>query len=169
MIEGAYLDEVEARAVATSGDEWALSRNEVGECVIEVVFPDEHRVELRATRELEPAGEADLSFIAHAPRDVRRLVQGLRDARPMTPDALAEVDRRCVRASPGPWTAFIEADGGLGGSDVIRVSERDDEPDLYLWFGSDLAPSADFRFVAAARQDIPRLIEATRDLFAAVG
>ena len=75
----------------------------------------------------------------------------------LSPVELAEIEARCRAASPAPWTAFIEADGGLGGCDVIRVSEQDNEPDLYLWFGLgllDLAPSANFRFVAAARQDI---------------
>jgi len=33
---------------------------------------------------------------------------------------------------------------------------------MYLWIGQDLAPSAIFRFVAEARQDVPALLAATR-------
>jgi hypothetical protein len=65
-------------------------------------------------------------------------------------------------ASPGPWTAFIESDGEIGGSDVIRVSESDSEADMYLWMGLDPAPSAIFRFVAEACQDVSALLAATR-------
>ena len=40
---------------------------------------------------------------------------------------------------------------------MIRVSDLDEEPDLYLWIGGKLAPSDDFEFVGSARQDIPEL------------
>jgi hypothetical protein len=56
----------------------------------------------------------------------------------------------------------LERDGGHGGDDVIIVSDRDDEPDLYLWFGDTLAPSDDFELVGDARQDIPELIAAIK-------
>jgi hypothetical protein len=81
---------------------------------------------------------------------------------PLSVEDAAEIGSRIASASPGPWTAFIESDGGTGGCDVIRVSESDDEADLYLWIGLDLAPSAIFRFVAEARQDVPALLAATR-------
>jgi hypothetical protein len=42
---------------------------------------------------------------------------------------------------------------------VIWVSDRDDEPDLYLWMDSEPAPNDDWEFVAHAREDIPRLLE----------
>ena len=69
---------------------------------------------------------------------------------------------RISSARPGHWTPFIESDGGIGGCDVIRVSEGDSEADMYLWLGPDLAPSAVFRFVAEARRDLPALLAATR-------
>ena len=74
----------------------------------------------------------------------------------------AGIGLRVASASPGPWTAFIESDGGIGGSDVIRVSESDSEADMYLWMGQDVAPSEIFRFVAEARQDVSALLAATR-------
>jgi hypothetical protein len=59
--------------------------------------------------------------------------------------------------------AFIESDGGIGGSDVIRVSESDSEADMYLWMGTALASSAIFRFVAEGRQDVPAVLAAVRE------
>jgi hypothetical protein len=67
---------------------------------------------------------------------------------------------RCDAASPGPWRAFLEEDGGLGGSSVIWVTDGDEVPDLYLWLDGRPASGADFEFVAEAREDIPRLLAA---------
>jgi hypothetical protein len=50
----------------------------------------------------------------------------------------------------------------MGGDSVIVVSESDSEADMYLLIGRDLAPSAIYRFVAEARQDLPALLAATR-------
>ena len=80
----------------------------------------------------------------------------------MSAEDAAGIGMRIASASPGPWSAFIESDGGIGGSDVIRVSESDSEADMYLWIGRELAPSDVFRFVAAARQDLPALLAAIR-------
>lgn len=74
----------------------------------------------------------------------------------------AGISMRIASASPGPWRAFIELDGGIGGSDVIRVSESDSEADMYLWMGPRLASSALYRFVAGARQDLPALLATAR-------
>jgi hypothetical protein len=69
--------------------------------------------------------------------------------------------------SPAPWIPSLESDGGVGGSNVIRVSHDDDEPDLYRWHGADwafryddVASDADFEFVANARQEIPAMLAA---------
>ena len=73
------------------------------------------------------------------------------------------IERRAAAASPPPWKAFLASDGGVAGSSVIWVSDRDDEPDMYLWLDGAIAPDADFEFVAAVRQDVPRLLEAVRN------
>jgi hypothetical protein len=59
---------------------------------------------------------------------------------------------RATAATPGPWQAFIEHRDHSSGSSFIRTSGDDIE-----LFG---ATDADFDFIASARQDIPRLIEA---------
>lgn len=95
-----------------------------------------------------------------------RLIDALSGGATLSSDVLEHMHARCSRASPGPWLVSLESDGGVGGCNVISVSYDDDEPDLYLWRGeeltahaaADLAADADFEFVAAAREDIPRLI-----------
>jgi hypothetical protein len=81
---------------------------------------------------------------------------------PLPAEDVGGIGTRIASASPGSWTAFIGSDGGIGGSDVIRVSEGDGEADMYLWLGPDLAPSAVYRFVAEARQDLPAPLAAAR-------
>jgi hypothetical protein len=163
MIDDAYIIAVEQRAAQSIGKSWSFARGEDDEPVISVVYGDGHTDTMRVTRESSPASEADVSFIASSRADIDNLLSTLRGSVTLSLRELAEIEDRCGRAAPEPWTAFIEADGGLAGSDVIRVTESDDEPDLYLWIGSDLAPSATFRFVAAARQDIPRLVTVVRE------
>jgi hypothetical protein len=89
----------------------------------------------------------------------------------MTEDELALIERRCSEASPGPWRSWVEAEGGLGGCDFIQVTLDDDsEPDMYVY--RDAAPrpglvaasAADQDFIAAARQDVPRLVGEVRRL-----
>jgi hypothetical protein len=73
---------------------------------------------------------------------------------------LDAIEGRCVRASPGPWTAFLSP--GLGGPEFIRVSERDAEPDMYVDRDGSPAAAADLDFIAGARQDVPRLLAEVR-------
>ena len=117
-------------------------------------------VEIQVRENLRQANEGDVRFaVASALTDLRRLVHAARSGEQLTKGELASIASRVKAASPGPWTAFIESDGGQAGCDVIRVSEHDDQPDMYLWIGSDLAPSRLFRLVATARQDIPALLD----------
>jgi hypothetical protein len=87
---------------------------------------------------------------------------------PMTDADLDEIEQRAAGASPAPWTSFVEGRDHLGGDDFIRVSDSDDEPDLYLSRAVDQgvvpASVADLDFVAYARQDIPRLLAEVRRL-----
>jgi hypothetical protein len=120
------------------------------------------RVELRITREGDPAGYGDVVFVGHAFSDVPRLLRVLESGNHLSADDAAEIAKRVASASPSPWTPFLESDGGMGGCDVISVSDSDSEADMHLWMGPDLAPSAVFRFVAEARQDLPALLAAIR-------
>ncbi len=162
MSSNQFLEAVSARLSAVSGDRWEVVKAEQG-AGIEVMWASGQRIAMRATRELAPASQADIQFIGHARSDVERLLQAIQGKAVLSPEEITWIEARCRAASPAPWRAFIEAEGGLGGCDMIQVSDQEDEPDLYLWLGPNLAPSADFRFVASARQDIPHLIAVLTD------
>jgi hypothetical protein len=162
MISDARLTEIESRLAATSGSSWELDRTSSGAPVIKVRFANGSHHTLRITRESEPASLADVIFVVGAHRDVPRLVSAARGVARISEDDLATIEQACEEATAGPWKVFLEDDGGIGGTHVIWVSDRDNEPDMYLWLDDGLAPSGDFEFVAAARQDIPALIAAIR-------
>ena len=69
----------------------------------------------------------------------------------LSADELVQIKRRCLEATPGPWTSRIEGREEMSGSDFIMTGEED----IYL----SGATKADQDFIAHARQDIPRLIE----------
>lgn len=73
----------------------------------------------------------------------------------ITDEELNEIKSRCLLATPGPWTSFIEGRDHYGGSSFIMVGEEDDRSDDIEMFG---ATNADQDFIANARQDIPKLI-----------
>jgi len=61
--------------------------------------------------------------------------------------------------------ANVEEDGGLAGDSMIELGLRDDyPPDMYVFHDREIAPSADIRFIAAARNYLPRLLEELRRL-----
>jgi hypothetical protein len=154
------LQAVLARAAQASGDRWELDQDADDVAVVRVWWGGSHNEEMRVTRDGSTASRGDVEFIAHVRRDLGLLVAAVRGERALGSDEAGEIGARIARASPGPWRAFVSEDGGLGGSDVISVSDGDDQPDLYIWLAGKLAPSADFKLVAAARQDIPKLLAA---------
>lgn len=85
----------------------------------------------------------------------------------MVDDAeLDVIEARCKAASPGPWKSFVEGRDHMSGDDFIRVGG--DEPDMYVsrHTSSGLRPASaeDLDFIAAARQDIPRLLAEVKRL-----
>lgn len=162
VLDANRLRELESLLASASGDRWDLDEDENGLPGIRVHFADGHAEHLRATREDRPAGRHDVELIARGRQDLERLIRCLRGELSLPDGELGAIERRLAAASPDPWTALIEADGGLGGSNVITVSDRDDEPDLYLWRGEAPAPDADFRLAGALRNDLPRLLDAVR-------
>lgn len=86
----------------------------------------------------------------------------------LTDDELDAMQARVEAASPGPWTSYVEGRDHVAGDSVIRVSENDDEDDLYVLRADEngLRPAlaADQDFIAHARQDVPRLIAEIRRL-----
>lgn len=74
----------------------------------------------------------------------------------ITEEELCEIERRCEFATKGPWKSFIEVREKISGSDFIMTAGDD----IYL----SGATIADQDFIAAARQDVPRLIAEIRRL-----
>jgi hypothetical protein len=155
------IDAAEARVATLARETWRPAEK----AGLEIVIADAggRQKVMRLTRDEKPASKDDVAFVANSLDDLGRIVRALRGSMTLSEQQLKEMEGRCERASPGPWRAFVEGDGGLGGCSVILVSGSDDEPDLYLWLEDELAPPSHFDFVAAARQDIPRFLAALRE------
>jgi hypothetical protein len=89
----------------------------------------------------------------------------------LTDDELDRIATRADASLPGPWEAFIEGREHSSGDDFIRTGGLDDaSPDMYvtLSYWNDEPPKSAtaevLDFIAAARQDIPRLVAEVRRL-----
>lgn len=156
------MDGITARLEAISGQTWELAHTLNGVPVVRVTYDDGRTDLIAVKREFADAHEADVRFIANSPRIVRRLLEIARGRESADESELAAIEREVDVSSPAPWMLSLEAQGGVGGCNVISVSYEDQQPDLYLWLGADLAPDADWVFVANARQDIPALLTEVR-------
>lgn len=81
-------------------------------------------------------------------------------------DLLSEKDlnsiaARVAAASPGPWRSFIEGRDHQSGANFIMTGENGNRGDDIELSGATIA---DQDFIAAAREDIPRLLQAVRTL-----
>ena len=79
----------------------------------------------------------------------------------MTRDELKEIETRCLGARPSPWISYVEGRDHFGGSHFIMVGEGENRSDDIELPG---ATVADQDFIAAARQDVPRLVAEVRRL-----
>jgi hypothetical protein len=70
----------------------------------------------------------------------------------ITEQELREIIRRCDAASPGPWKSYVEGRDHTSGSSFIKTGAED--------IGLSGASISDQDFIAAARQDIPKLVAA---------
>ena len=146
-----------------------------------MVGEDQDRGEdIYVIRDSGPADASYLDLIAAARTYLPLLVEEVRTGEEQDP---SEVDRvstvlgdaeivaieaRCEAAAPGPWKSFIEGRDHDSGDDFIRVGERSDQPDMYVHRssheGTRPASAPDLDFIAAARQDVPRLVAEVRRL-----
>ena len=97
------------------------------------------------------------------------LVSSMEEPAGLTDDELAEMAKRADDATPGPWEAFVEGRDHLAGDDFIRTGGIDNaQPDMYVsqYLGATArkVPAVDLDFIAAARQDVPRLVAEIRRL-----
>lgn len=68
----------------------------------------------------------------------------------ITENEAREILHRCKSAAPGPWKSYIEGRDHIAGSNFIQTGVNDIELTG--------ATQADQDFIAAARQDIPKLV-----------
>src|SRR4051794_27689526 len=85
---------------------------------------------------------------------------------PLADDELDELERLTAAATPDPWTANIEEEAPIGGDSMISLDglPGDFPPDMYVLHDRQIAPSADIKFIAAARNYMPRLLAELRRL-----
>ena len=84
---------------------------------------------------------------------------------PLTDEELAEFEALTAAATPGPWIANIEEEAPIGGESMISIRAPGDfPPDMYVYHDGGTAPAADLKFIAAARNYVPRLIAEVRRL-----
>lgn len=82
----------------------------------------------------------------------------------LSEEDLFAMEARLVGLSPGPWISYVEGRDHMSGSSFIMVG-LEDEPDIEMLGAS----VNDQDFIAAARQDVPRLIAEVRRLRALIG
>jgi len=79
----------------------------------------------------------------------------------LSDEEMAKIRSRSDAATPGPWREYIEDRDSFSGSDFIMTE------------GNDLniigASSADYEFIAHARQDIPKLLAEIERLRSLIG
>jgi hypothetical protein len=85
---------------------------------------------------------------------------------PLSDEELAELEALAAAATPGPWVAHIEAEAPIGGESMIGLDGLQDDfpPDMYVRHDGETAPAADIKFIAAARNYVPRLLTEVRRL-----
>lgn len=74
---------------------------------------------------------------------------------------LKDIETRAASATPGPWKSFVEGRDHASGSSFISTGKSDDRGEDIELSG---ATVADQDFIAASRQDVPRLIAEIRAL-----
>jgi hypothetical protein len=90
---------------------------------------------------------------------------GMKGHEPISVVELCAMQQRADAASKGPWRSFIEdRDHHTCGDDFIQVSDDEREDDMYVSRGTKPAADADLDFIAAASQDVPRLIAEVKRL-----
>jgi hypothetical protein len=73
----------------------------------------------------------------------------------LTDSELDEINARLCLTTKGPWTSYIEGRDHLSGSNFIMTGFDENRGEDIELIGASIA---DQDFIAAARQDIPKLI-----------
>jgi hypothetical protein len=79
----------------------------------------------------------------------------------LTNEELDQIESRCNRASPGPWKPMVEGRDHTSGSSFIMTGTTESPGNDIELLG---ATVEDQDFIAASRQDVPRLVAEVRRL-----
>lgn len=79
----------------------------------------------------------------------------------ITDEELDQILLRSKAATPGPWRSYIEGRDHISGSNFIMTGEEANRGEDIELLG---ATNADQDFIAAARQDVPRLANEVKRL-----
>lgn len=79
----------------------------------------------------------------------------------LSEEELESIEARAAAASPGPWKSFVEGRDHTSGSSFIMTGEGASRGEDIELIG---ATVADQDFIAAARQDVQRLVAEVRAL-----
>jgi hypothetical protein len=84
----------------------------------------------------------------------------------ISPEQLKEIQSRCEKATPGPWTGFENgAWGGQGfGVSTTQVSEGSNTKEWFIVESNSERASNNALFIAHSRTDIPLLLEEIKRL-----
>lgn len=116
------LAATEAVASAATGISWELGIDGESESrAIRIILSDGTDALMRVTRDRQSATPGDIEFIAASRKDLLILGDAIRGRRAIATDELDGIEKRIEQTSPGPWQAFLEADAGIGGTNVIRL------------------------------------------------
>jgi hypothetical protein len=84
---------------------------------------------------------------------------------PFSDEEIAELGALTAAATPGPWVAHIEGEAPIGGDSMIGLDGLPETSRrMYVFHDRQIAPSADIKFIAAARNYMPRLLTELRRL-----
>jgi hypothetical protein len=158
----ATIAEIRTRVGRASAGPWTLTRDDRGARAIATGRPDRRRLYIK--RDLVPASEGDIAFIALARTALPRLVEAIANDETdlLAAGELEKIDAAVAAASSGLWIAFLEDKQPIGGCSMIWVGDDPNAPDMYVWLEDEIAPSVDIEFIASAREDIPALLSEIR-------
>jgi len=92
-------------------------------------------------------------------------IGGMTNDAPISDAELDAMQQRADAASRAPWRSWIEDRDQECGSSFIQVGSDDDrDEDMYVSRDDRPISDADLDFIAAARQDVPRLVAEVRRL-----
>jgi len=158
MIPQGDLASIRERLAGSAPAPWVVERDASGARRIRTAAEGVQK-ELVIWRDFEPAGDADVEFIALARNLMDKLVEaadrGAVDI--VSQEELDRLEEAAGRATAGPWTPVLD-EQPEGASRFIQVEGDPELPDMYVWLGEEFAPKADVELIAYARQDVPKLV-----------